>query len=272
MSFNTHLGKPHLTAIGSGKGGTGKTLIATSLAHAFAHEGERVLLCDADLGLSNTAVHLGLDDCGDLPGLIANECTLEESIAPVLGGASIRGGFDIIAAPSGSGVLANAGDAGAQRLIGKLKAAKNYDRVVLDLGAGVDAAVMRFAASADDVLLVLTPDPAALTDAYAFAKLLQRMTKNGTPQILVNMASSDAEARRTADALIATCKAFLKSTPDYLGSIPRDPHVLDAVRRQCQLLTLFPQSAASRAVQAIAHRLHATLRPGGGMLRAVSSR
>lgn len=272
MSFNSNLGKPHLTAIGSGKGGTGKTLIAVSLAHALAQEGERVLLCDADLGLSNTSVHLGLDDCGDLPGLLANECTLDEAVAPVLGGLSIRGGFDLLAAPSGCGTLANAGEAGSQQLLAKLKAAKKYDRVLLDLGAGVDSGVMRFAASADDALLVLTPDPASLTDAYAFVKLLQRLTKNRVPQILVNMAASDAEARRTADALISTCKAFLNSTPDYLGSVPRDPNALDAVRRQAALLTLYPQSAAARAVTAIAGKLHQRLRPSTTMLKVVGGR
>lgn len=272
MSFNMQLGKPHLTAIGSGKGGTGKTLLATSLAHALAQEGERVLLCDADLGLSNASVHLGLDDCGDLPGLLSNDCTLDDAIAPVLGGADIRGGFDIIAAPSGCGSLANTGEVSAQNLLSKLKAARQYDRVLLDLGAGVDAAVMRFAASSDDTILVLTPDPAALTDAYAFAKLLQRLTKNRVPQILVNMAASETEARRTADALAATCKAFLKSTPDYLGAIPRDPNVLDAVRKQAALLTLYPQSDSARAVTAIARKLHGRLRPGSAPLRAVGGR
>jgi len=272
MSFNNNLGKPHLTAIGSGKGGTGKTLIAVSLAHALAYEGERVLLCDADFELSNTSVHLGLDDCGDLPGFLANECRLEEAIAPVLGGAGIHGGFDIIAAPSGCGTLANSGEIGAQQLLGKLKAAKNYDRVLLDLGAGVDAGVLRFAASSDDALVVLTPDPASLTDAYAFVKLLQQMTRNRVPQILVNMAVNDSEARRTADALIATCKNFLNSTPDYLGAIPHDPNALDAVRKQAALLTLHPQSASARAVTAIAQRLHNRLRPGSAPLRLASAR
>jgi flagellar biosynthesis protein FlhG len=271
MSFNAQLGKPHLTAIASGKGGTGKTLIATSLAHALAQEGERVLLCDADLGLSNASVHLGLDDCGDLPGLLSGDAALADAVAPVLGGVDTRGGFDIIAAPSGSGALANLGEAGAQNLLARLKGAKAYDRVLLDLAAGVDAAVMRFAASSDEVLLVFTPDPAALTDAYAFAKLLRNMT-NRLPHLLVNMAASEAEARRTADALIATCNAFLKSAPLCLGAVPRDPGVLDAVRRQAGLLTLYPQSPAGQAVTAAAGKLHGRLRPGGAALRAAGGR
>jgi hypothetical protein len=79
---------PRLTAIGSGKGGTGKTLIAVSLAHALSHEGERILLCDADLGLSNTSVHLGLESGGNLPGLLAKDCALRDATVPVLGGAA----------------------------------------------------------------------------------------------------------------------------------------------------------------------------------------
>ncbi len=271
MSFHAELGKPHLISVASGKGGTGKTLLATGLAHALAQEGERVLLCDADLGLSNTAVHLGLDDCGDLAGLLSGEAALSEAVAPVLGGADTRGGFDIIAAPSGSGALANLGEAGAQTLLARLKTAKTYDRVILDLSAGVDAAVMRFAASSDDVLLVFTPDPAALTDAYAFAKLLRNMT-NRLPQLLVNMAANEAEARRTAEALIATCNAFLKSAPPLLGTVPRDAGALDAVRRQAALLTLYPQNPAAMAVTAAARKLHARLRPGSAPLRAVGGR
>ncbi len=86
-----------LTAIGSGKGGTGKTLIAVSLAHALAHRGERVLLCDADLGLSNAGVHLGLSETGDLAGLLAGRKTLKDAVAHVASGPRVS--FDILAAP-----------------------------------------------------------------------------------------------------------------------------------------------------------------------------
>ncbi len=143
-------------AIGSGKGGTGKTLVAVSLAHALAQEGEKVLLCDADLGLSNTCVHLGLDHGGDLAGVIAGRCALADAVVPVFGGIKQRGGFDVLAAPAGSGALADIDEAQAHRLIETLRAAKHYDRIVLDLGAGVDAITMHFAAAADSALLVMT--------------------------------------------------------------------------------------------------------------------
>ena len=246
---------PHLTAIGSGKGGTGKTLIAISLAHALAHAGERVLLCDADLGLSNAAVHLGLDDGGNLPCVLAGDCAVADAVVPVLGGTATRGGFDLLSAPAGSGTLANATADDARRLLITLRAAQAYDRIILDLGAGVDDTTMMFASAADETLLVMTPDPAALTDAYAFSKLMLRNASNAKPLVLVNMAANDAEARRTFDALAATSRTFLKSEPDYLGGIPRDPKAVEAVRRQCHLLTLYPQATASRAIESAALQL-----------------
>jgi flagellar biosynthesis protein FlhG len=242
-------------AIGSGKGGTGKTMIAVSLAHALAHEGEKVLLCDADLGLSNTTVHLGLDSGGDLAGVLAGRRTVADAVVPAFGGIRERGGFDVLAAPAGSGALADIDEEQGRRLVETLRTAKIYDRVILDLGAGVDATTMHFAASADNALLVLTPDPASLADAYAFAKLLKRRGAK-LPFVVVNMAGNDAEARRTSGALGTTCQAFLGAVPEYLGGIPRDQHVSDAVRRQSHVLTLHPQGPASLAICTVARRLH----------------
>jgi flagellar biosynthesis protein FlhG len=254
-SLQSDYGFARLTAIGSGKGGTGKTFVTVTLAHALAHLGERVLLCDADLGLSNTALHLGLDSGGDISGVLAGKTPLENAVVPVFGGVKTRGGFDLLGAPAGSGALANAGEMGARQLLTTLRFSAHYDRVLLDLGAGVDAMVMRFAAGADENILVMTPDPAALTDAYAFAKLLAHRAAGRKPSILVNMAAGEQEARRTADALIGVSQNFLKIVPEYLGSIPRDAHALTAVRRQTSLLALYPQCAAARAIDAIAHRL-----------------
>jgi flagellar biosynthesis protein FlhG len=254
-SLQSDYGFARLTAVGSGKGGTGKTFVTVTLAHALAHLGEKVLLCDADLGLSNTALHLGLDGGGDIAGVLAGKTPIDKAVVPVFGGVKQRGGFDLLGAPAGSGALANAGEMGASQLLTTLRFSAHYDRVLLDLGAGVDAMVMRFASGADENILVMTPDPAALTDAYAFAKLLAHRAAGRKPSILVNMAAGENEARRTADALIGVSQNFLKLAPEYLGSIPRDAHALTAVRRQMSLLTLYPQSPASRAIENIARKI-----------------
>ncbi len=254
---------PILTAIGSGKGGTGKTLVTVTLAQALAHQGERVLLCDADLGLSNVPVHLGLEDCGDLAALLSGACALSDATVPVLGGAGTRGGFDLIAAPAGSGAFANSGAIAAEAMIAKLRQGSAYTRVLIDLAAGVDAEVIAFAAAADETLLVLTPEPTALTDAYAFAKLLLRATGTRMPRVIINMASSVADGRRAQEAMAATCSAFLNMVPEFLGTILRDSNAQEAVRRQRPLLTYSPQAPASRAMVAIAHRLHEAVEAPG---------
>ncbi len=133
-SLQSDYGFARLTAIGSGKGGTGKTFVSVTLAHALAHLGEKVLLCDADLGLSNSALHLGLDSGGDIAGVLAGKTPLEQAVVPVFGGISARGGFDLLGAPAGSGALANAGELGAGQLLTTLRFAAQYDRVLLDLG------------------------------------------------------------------------------------------------------------------------------------------
>ena len=127
---------------------------------------------------------------------------------------------------------------------------------VIALGAGVDANVMSLAARADELVLVVSPDPASLTDAYAFTKLLLRRTTSRVPRVLVNMASNATEGRRIGDALIASARAFLKATPEFLGFVPFDPRVSEAVRRQSPLLTLFPQTPAATAIANIARKLH----------------
>jgi len=252
--------QPRLTAIGSGKGGTGKTMVSVNLAQALSEAGERVLLFDADLGLANTAVQLGLDGCGDLEAVLLSGDIAQDLVKSVGGGVRVRGGFDLLAPPAGSGAFANIGAGVAERLVETLRAGKRYDRVVLDLAAGVDDATMAFAASADESLLVLTPDPAALTDAYAFVKLVLR--RGGPlPSSIVNMAGSDAEATKVAESLARTCSAFLKRAPESMGRIPRDGRVIECVRRQELLLSHYPQSPAARAIANIARHLQRRARP-----------
>lgn len=243
---------PRLTAIGSGKGGTGKTFISLTLAKCFARRGERVLVCDADLGLSNTSVQLGLASGGNLPALLSGRLSFKEAIVHVPGSMAE---FDLLAAPAGSGQLADAGEKIAERLVAILQTASDYNRIVIDLGAGVGPGTMIMASAADDALAVTNPDPAAITDAYAFVKLMAKRSGGRMPRVIVNRASSVLEADRTADALITAARTFLKTPPEYLGCIPDDPKVIEAIRRQRALPELYPQSPAAMAVDVLAEIL-----------------
>jgi flagellar biosynthesis protein FlhG len=242
---------PRLCAVGSGKGGTGKTFLTLALARSFAAHGERVLVCDADLGLANTAVQLGIANGGDLPGLIAGRTDFKHAIAPL----PDPEGFDLLAAPAGSGQLADAGEKTAERLIGLLLAARGYDRILLDLSAGVSAGIMTLAAHADEALVVVTPDPSAITDAYAFVKLMAKRTGGRMPGMVVNRVTGSGEAKRTADALAQAARSFLKAAPDYLGAIPEDWRVTETIRRQQTLHAIYPQSPAATAIDALANLL-----------------
>lgn len=240
---------PRVTAIGSGKGGTGKTFIALTLAQAFADLGERVLVCDADLGLSNTAVHLGLGASGDLVGYLAGRVPLKAATAAVETPGHAK--FDLLAAPAGTGLLADCDPAAVERLSLFLRRAPYYDRVIVDLGAGIGEAVLTLAAAADDVVTVMTPDPAALTDAYAFVKLVLKRTGGRAPGVVVNQAANAAEAKRSSEALITAARNFLKTAPAYLGFVPSDMRVVEALRRQTSLWTACPQSPVLAAVSGL---------------------
>ncbi len=240
------LAGPRLTAVGSGKGGTGKTFVSLALAQAFADLGERVLVCDADLGLSNTSVQLGLAHAGDLPGLLAGRTPLQNALVHVetQGHAT----FDLLAAPAGSGTLAEANGGTAEKLVSILRRTASYDRVLIDLGAGIGEMVMTLAAEADDALVVVTPDPASLTDAYAFIKLVLKRTGGRAPALLVNMVSGEAEAKRTAEALTKSARTFLKAAPATIGFVPNDMRVVECLRRQVSLWTAYPRSPALTAI------------------------
>ena len=240
---------PRLTAIGSGKGGTGKTFISLTLAQAFADLGERVLVCDADLGLSNTSVHLGLAQPGDLPGFLVERVPLSNATVRIE--TPEHAPFDLLAAPAGSGVLAGANGAIAGKLVSLLRRAPAYDRVLIDLGAGIGEAVMTLAAESDDAVVVVTPDPASLTDAYAFIKLLLKRTGGRAPALLVNMAASEAEAKRTAEALVKSSRTFLKASPAAIGFVPNDMRVVECLRRQVSLWTACPRSPALTAISGL---------------------
>ena len=157
----------NVIAVASGKGGVGKTWFAVTLAQALTNTEARVLLFDGDLGLANVDIQLGLMPERDLGGVIAGQLTLKQSVTQVP-----ETGFDVIAGRSGSGNLSSLAPARLSLLHdGLMTLADDYDRVVIDLGAGVENTVRALAGDAGTLIVVTTADPTALTDAYAFIKL-----------------------------------------------------------------------------------------------------
>ena len=253
-------GRRNIIAVASGKGGVGKTWFSITLAHALAQAGRRTLLFDGDLGLANVDVQLGLQPQGDIASVVAGETKLADIVTPYDGGAG-RNGFDIIAGRSGSDRLANLSAAKVVGLRNELQSfARQYDWVVLDLGAGIERTVRLMAANSRACLVVTTDEPTAITDAYAYIKItaLERLPEG--IRIVINMASSIEEGERTYSTLLRACREFLKIEPPFAGIVRRDALVKDAIRRQSSLVKRSPNAEAARDVEQIARRLDRELR------------
>lgn len=243
-------------AIASGKGGVGKTVVATSLARAFSRAGERVLLVDADLGMANVDVQLGLNPPGDLATVLAGTMTLSEAIAPAIGGSEKKGGFDVVSGRSGSAALASLELASVNNLAAGIAAASmSYDRTILDLAAGADRATVRLAVAADDVAVVISDEPTSLTDAYAFVKTLRMRDEGASPFVVVNNAPDKAAAEQAYRIFAKTCESFLGFTPPLAGIVRRDPNVGLAIRAQTPVGLRSPASAAAKDLDALAWSL-----------------
>jgi len=251
-----------IITVASGKGGVGKTMLSATLAHSFAFAGARALLVDCDLGLANVDVQLGITPAHDLADVVDGSVAFEEAILRVAGDGSAtgRGGFDVMAGSSGSGALGALARTELARLRqGLLLIAAHYDRVIVDLAAGIDPAVTMFAAMEGPTLVVVTDEPTSITDAYAFIKVASMAPGDGTAptdiRILVNQAESVEAGRKTYEALSRACGNFLGLAPPLAGIVPRDTAVRDAVRHQTPLLTRSPNAQAGSAIAQIAERL-----------------
>lgn len=240
-----------LIAIASGKGGVGKTWFAITLAHTLARLERRVLLFDADLGLANIDVQLGLTSSHDLSGVLAGRIGLSQAVLH-----HGEGGFDILPGRSGSGLLAGTDPAALSGALAALRhAAEDYNFVLLDLGAGLERPVRNMAAFADILLVVATDEPTSLTDAYAVLKLHSADRPTGDARIVVNQAQTIAAGERTYATLHRACTAFLGRQPGLAGVVRRDDRVRDAIRRQTLLLSRHPASSAGADVEAAARGL-----------------
>ncbi len=241
----------NVVAIASGKGGVGKTWLAITLAHALARKNARTLLFDGDLGLANVDIQLGLMPKNDLGGVLTGRLTLNQVTIGFE-----EGGFDIIAGRSGSGGLAGIPASRLQILSDDLLLlAVTYDRVVLELGAGVERTVRQLSHNVGSCLVVATDEPTSLTDAYAFIKVTHAERPDSDMRIVVNMANSNREGERTYNTLLKACQGFLKISPPLAGVIRHDNKVREAIRSQSSLLTRHPNCEAAADVEAIAEKL-----------------
>jgi flagellar biosynthesis protein FlhG len=249
-------------AVTSGKGGVGKTFLTANLAAALTRLGERVLVLDADLGLANLDVILNLAPKLSLHDVFTGRVPLEDAIL------AAPGGFSVL--PAGSGLVEYS------RLTPQLKEqfvsaidqlAPRFDRILLDTGAGISDVVLHSVSLADDVLVVSTPEPTAMTDAYATIKVLAGEQRRRLLRLVVNQTSAHGEGRTVRNQLQLVVDRFVTPqarldggdgvTLDFTGEVPTDPLVRESVLKRSLLVESAPGSAAGRAIALIAERLAA---------------
>lgn len=241
----------NIIAVASGKGGVGKTWFSVTLTHALAKAGNKVLLFDGDLGLANVDVQLGLMPTKDINAMIDGKLPLNRVVTRFE-----DGGFDIIAGQSGAASLSSLP---MEKVVairdGLIELAKDYDYIVIDLGAGVDRTVRLLSGAAGKALVVTNEEPTALTDAYAFIKLTHAAGLAENIQVVVNQIPSKNDGERIYNTLAKVCQNFLKIRPPLLGMIRQDKKVPESIRHQTPILTRHPNSPASVDVEVIAAQI-----------------
>lgn len=242
--------RTRVLAVTSGKGGVGKTNIAINLAYALIALGKEVLVLDADLGLANVDVLLGTAPRWHIGHALSGQVTVEQMIhqAP--------GGLLLVAGGSGMEGLADLSGERVAEFVAQARGLEGRaDFIIIDTGAGVHQAVLTLLQAADEVLVVTTPEPAAITDAYALIKLLLRNTPAVACKLVLNQVESPGEGGEAIRRFAHTVHRFLGIDIEPLGSIPRDASVQRAVRSQRPFFLATPSAPAALAVARIARNL-----------------
>jgi flagellar biosynthesis protein FlhG len=250
-------------AVTSGKGGVGKTSLSINLGVAMSMNRESVAIIDGDLGLGNVDVLLDIKPKYNLQHLLSGEHTVKEVMVEGPGGVQII--------PGGNGLreLADLADWQIGEVIARLNPIENFARTIfLDTGAGLGRNVTQFLLAADEVLLVTTTEPHAITDAFAVAKVLALERPDIQIHLVVNRAETENEGRIVAEKFLFTGKRFLNLDISLLGIVPDDPHASRAIKTQTPLVLAYPNSKAALAIQEIARKLmgeKAPTKPTGGL-------
>ncbi|MEW5956487.1 MAG: MinD/ParA family protein [Chloroflexota bacterium] len=242
--------RSRVIAVASGKGGVGKTNLTVNLGLSLARRGLRVAILDADLGTANVDIVMGLQPRYHLQHVVTGQKSLSEII--------IKGPFNLQIIPGASGLpdLADLPEPQREMLLRTLLVLDGaVDLLLIDTGAGVGRNVLQFILAAGELVLVTTPEPTSITDAYALIKVLANYQSPVSTKLVVNNVDHRAEGELTGRKLAVVVKQFLGRQVELLGTLPHDKSVIEAVKAQRPLLQSFPRSPAAQAIEELAERL-----------------
>ncbi|MDH4246940.1 MAG: MinD/ParA family protein [Deltaproteobacteria bacterium] len=240
-------GRPRVIAMTSGKGGVGKTNLVLNLAISLAALQRQVFVLDADMGLANVDVLLGLTPPYTLEHVMKGQREVSEVV--VTGPRGVR----ILPSSSGISEMSEMSYEEQMRLFQELsRLDEDIDYLFIDTGAGISSNVLRFNASAGEVVVVANPEPTAITDAYALIKLLAIKYHVRDFSLIANSVRSEADGQAVYERLNGVCTQFLRISLNFLGSVPFDEYMHKAVRKQVPLVESFPSSPAAKSIRRIA--------------------
>jgi flagellar biosynthesis protein FlhG len=247
-----------VVGVSSGKGGAGKTNVCVNLGLALSGLGQRVTLLDADLGLANVDVLLGLKPTRTLQHVLSGECSLADVLM------EMPGGLKIVPASSGVREMAALGPRGQAEIIAAFNSiADSMDVLLVGTAAGISPDVLGFLAATQEVLVVVCNEPTSITDGYALMKVLNQTHGVDRFRVVVNMVGPGERGQAVFEKLRRVTDRFLDVCLDYSGAIPMDPQLRKAVSRQRAVVEAFPASESARAFDALARRVQTWPMPAG---------
>ena len=246
-------------AVASGKGGVGKTSLVANLAVAFTQQGSRVLALDGDLGMANLHIAFGINPGRTVLDVLSGEVPIEQTLL------SAPGGVTLLSGSTGRFDVANLSEREQYSLFTTIDTLENrFDLLLIDTAAGIGAPAIAFAGAAQQVVVVATPEPTSLVDAYGFVKVLCNRCGVKRVHLVANMVKSAREGEDLYRQLATLLERFLGVSLDYLGAITHDYHVSRAIRAGSPLVLHAPNSPASQAIDSIARKLRHLPDPESG--------
>jgi flagellar biosynthesis protein FlhG len=251
--------KPRIITVTSGKGGVGKSNIVVNLAIALQKMGKKVMIFDADIGMGNDDILMGCSSRYNVFDVISKGKEIEDVV--------LTGPFGVKLLPGGSALVKVDDLTESQRnlFISKLAALTGLDYIIMDTGAGVNKSVLGFISCSEDLVIVTTPEPTSLTDAYSLLKAVKHFKIKDSAKVIINRSLDNNEANMTYNKFNNAVTKFLGMKLEYLGKISEDNKLSYAVRKQQPVIVSYPNSQAAEDINNIAYKIEGAVHKSSGM-------